>query len=93
MRDYSYHIYRSLYSCLEVTDTSNDPPNANTEQETNHGTKEEEQVETMVTSNEDVPVIDLDTNAEENEKKRKRTTSQVRKFLFINKRISESCLI
>ncbi|CAF1486458.1 unnamed protein product, partial [Adineta ricciae] len=81
MRDYSYHIYRSLYSCLEVTDTSNEPPNANTElttneQETNHEAKQEEQVETMVTSNEDVPVIDLDTNAEENEKKRKRTPSQ-----------------
>ena len=98
MRDYSYHIYRSLYSCLEVTDTSNEPLSANTqlstnEQETNHEAKQEEQVETMATDNDDVPVIDLDTNAEDNEKKRKRTPSQVRELLSINKKIGELCLI
>ncbi|UJR36551.1 hypothetical protein I4U23_029271 [Adineta vaga] len=81
MRDYSYNIYRSLYSCLEVTDTNVEPEpttittEQNNEQETNNETKEE-QVESMITSNEDIAVPELDANIEENEKKRKRTPSQ-----------------
>ncbi|CAF3611647.1 unnamed protein product [Adineta steineri] len=79
MRDYSYHIYRSLYSCLEVTDTSVEPQatitEPSTEQETASENKEE-QTEAMITSSNDDTLPGLDLNTEENEKKRKRTPSQ-----------------
>lgn len=86
MRDYTYQIYRSLYSCLEVTDTSAEPTaTSHTEEnETNTENKKDEIVEPMNTDittneNEDVDVPGLDLNAEENEKKRKRAPSQVSK--------------
>lgn len=80
MRDYSYQIYRSLYSCLEVTDTSVEPQTTITEQtnESNDNNLEnkEEQIEPMITSNtEDVNLPGLDLHIEDNEKKRKRTPS------------------
>jgi acyl-CoA synthetase (AMP-forming)/AMP-acid ligase II len=87
MRDYSYHIYRSLYSCLEVTDTSVEPappsttttePNNDQQEqtETNPDNKEEE-TEAMITSGDGVILPGLDINTEDNDKKRKRTPSQV----------------
>ncbi|CAF4566124.1 unnamed protein product [Rotaria sp. Silwood1] len=85
MRDYSYHIYRSLYSCLEVKDTNIESEtetstieHKNDQQEQNE-TKidnKEEQIESMITSNDDVILPGLDLNTEENEKKRKRSTSE-----------------
>jgi hypothetical protein len=89
MRDYSYHIYRSLYSCLEVTDTSVEPPITNTEEtETNTENNKEESVEPMMTitggeSGDDVVLPGLDLHTEDNEKKRKRTPSQVKKLFII----------
>lgn len=88
MRDYSYHIYRSLYSCLEVTDTSVEPQTTNTEEtELNPENNKEESVEPMITttggeSGDDVVLPGLDLNTEDNEKKRKRTPSQVKRPSF-----------
>jgi len=86
MRDYSYQIYRSLYSCLEVTDTSVEPettvtePTINEQNEINLENKEE-QIEPMITTNtDDIILPGLDLNTEDNEKKRKRTPSQVRRI-------------
>ena len=85
MRDYSYQIYRSLYSCLEVTETSVEPAAA-TEitQETNEGATDnhEEQVEPMITSGDDaaLPTLELtvdESEHDENGKKRKRSPSKV----------------
>ncbi|CAF4085158.1 unnamed protein product [Rotaria sp. Silwood2] len=83
MRDYSYHIYRSLYSCLEVKDTNIETETTTTEhkddQQEQNETKidnKEEQIESMITSNDDVILPGLDLNTEENEKKRKRSTSE-----------------
>ncbi|CAF0968873.1 unnamed protein product, partial [Rotaria sordida] len=83
MRDYSYHIYRSLYSCLEVKDTNIETETAtiehkNDQQEQNELKidNKEEQIESMITSNDDVILPGLDLNIEENEKKRKRSLSQ-----------------
>ena len=82
MRDHTYQIYRSLYSCLEVTDTSAEP--ASTTNNTEENEKKDEPVEPMNTDttsneNEDVPVPSVDLSIEDNEKKRKRTPSQVRR--------------
>lgn len=90
MRDYSYQIYRSLYSCLEVTDTSVEPQTTITEQtnESNDNNVEnkEEQIEPMITSNtEDVNLPGLDLHIEDNEKKRKRTPSPVNR-IFLKKK-------
>jgi hypothetical protein len=85
---------------LEVTDTSTEPPppptttTTNTEiTETNNENNQDESVEPMMTiaggeSTDDVVLPGLDLNAEDNEKKRKRTSSQVKKSLtFCNLRI------
>ena len=86
MRDYSYQIYRSLYSCLEVTDTNIEPETStiedNNDQQEQDETKKaidnkEEQIESLITSGDDVILPGLDLNTEENEKKRKRSLSQV----------------
>lgn len=86
MRDYSYQIYRSLYSCLEVTDTSTEPSTTNNTEENGNNTesKKEETTEPMITQsdtneNEEMAIPGLDLTTEDNEKKRKRTTSQVRR--------------
>ncbi len=81
MRDYSYQIYRSLYSCLEVTDTSVEPPTTtieqtNDQQEQNEINPENKE-EPIISNSDDVILPGLDLNTEENEKKRKRTPSQV----------------
>ncbi|CAM4740247.1 unnamed protein product [Rotaria magnacalcarata] len=82
MRDYSYHIYRSLYSCLEVKDTTVEPETSDVEQKNDqqeeNEAKTEEPIESMITSNDDDVVVlpGLDLNTEENDKKRKRTTSE-----------------
>lgn len=85
MRDHTYHIYRSLYSCLEVKDTNVESDTVNTEEKDGQNEttddKKEEQIESMVTSNEDVILPGLDLTTEENEKKRKRSTSRVRERL------------
>lgn len=83
MRDYSYQIYRSLYSCLEVTDTSAEPSTTNNTEDNEN--KKEETTEAMITQtdaneNEETTVPGLDLNPEDNEKKRKRTASQVREY-------------
>ena len=87
MRDYSYQIYRSLYSCLEVTETSVEPapPAApETSQETNEAATDnhEEQTELMITSGDDAALPALELTADESEhdesgKKRKRSPSKV----------------
>ncbi len=84
MRDYSYQIYRSLYSCLEVTDTSVEPPTttieqSNDQQEPNEIQPENKEEPMISNSGDDVILPGLDLNTEENEKKRKRTPSQVNK--------------
>lgn len=81
MRDYSYHIYRSLYSCLEVTDTSVEQPTSApepTDEQAASSESKEEQVEPMLTSVDDDALPGLDLHADDTEKKRKRTPSQVR---------------
>jgi hypothetical protein len=87
MRDYSYHIYRSLYSCLEVTDTSIEP---STEQNEINPENKEEQTEPMITTggdSDDVVLPGLDMNTEDTEKKRKRTSSQVKTFSRVSNEI------
>lgn len=96
MRDNSYQIYRSLYSCLEVTDTTNTEPqttttttnesnDVNSENKNEQEVEEEQQkqVEPMIATNsEDIQLPGLDLNTEDNEKKRKRTPSPVRRNPF-----------
>lgn len=81
IRDYSYNIYRSLYSCLEVKDTTIENETSKVEQKDNqqeqNDVQNEEQTETMVTNNDDAVLPGLDLNTEETEKKRKRSTSEV----------------
>ena len=79
-RDYSYQIYRSLYSCLEVTETTVEA--TVTETEAPAETKTDEQTEPMITSGDDsvLPGLDLvieGSDLEDNERKRKRSPSKV----------------
>lgn len=82
-RDYSYHIYRSLYSCLEVTETNVEATVPEIEEPAETKTEHpEEQTEPMITSGGEVvpPGLDLvieSGDAEDNERKRKRSPSKV----------------
>ena len=82
-RDYSYHIYRSLYSCLEVTETNVEATVPEVDEPAEPKTENlEEQTEPMITSGDEVvpPGLDLvieSSDAEDNERKRKRSPSKV----------------
>ncbi len=93
MRDYSYHIYRSLYSCLEVTDTSVEPETTITEQTDINPENKEEQIEAMIATigdSDDVILPGLDLVTEDSEKKRKRTPSEVKKNFSERKSVIEN---
>jgi hypothetical protein len=89
MRDYSYHIYRSLYSCLEVTEsnvevTTTDPIHTVDESSETIVKSNEDNQESMVTNVDEqvnLPGLDLTNDEKEqdddNGKKRKRTPSKV----------------
>jgi len=74
---------------LEVTDTSVEPQTTITEptneQNDINPENKEEQIEPMITtSSDDVILPGLDLNTEDNEKKRKRTPSQVNRIFKNN---------
>jgi hypothetical protein len=71
---------------LEVTDTSVEPQTTVNEQNEINSENKEEQIEPIIASinDEDVPLPGLDLNTEDNEKKRKRTPSQVNRIFEID---------